>query len=50
MFLAALNPACMELLLRFYKAAIISISVESILDSPQYGRIFDSHPGIWPVD
>lgn len=40
MYLAALNPACMELLLRFCNAAIISTSVESILNSRQYCRIF----------
>lgn len=40
MYLTALNPACMELLLRFCKAAIISISVESVLNSPPYRRIF----------
>lgn len=43
MYLAAFNPACVEFLLRFYKAAIISISVESHLNSPQ-SWIFISIP------
>lgn len=41
MYLTALNPACVELLLKFCKAAIISISVESILNKvPAVLRIF----------
>lgn len=40
MYLTDFEPACVELLLRFSKAAIISISVESILNSPQFCRIF----------
>lgn len=41
MYLTALNSACVELLLRFCKVAIISISVELILNKdPTVLRIF----------
>lgn len=52
MYLTALNSACVELLLRFCKAAIISISVELILNKdPTVLRIFffDSYPGMRPA-
>lgn len=51
MYLTALNPACVELLLSFCNTAIISISVVN----PEFSSVlqelyFDSHSGMGPAN